>query len=377
MELLIDANLLMRQKAGGVSRLYRAILPRCLSIGKGLDVRLAYQGAVIGGQSIHVPKELAPWVEEIPRVGEEFWPWRFWRHARPRLDTALNDLFWRRQHPDVFHPVHFSSQPVKAPTFCFVYDMTYELYPECFDGKDSDRFRRQKADVIRRAQIVLCISENTRRDVIRLLKKPAESCRVVYLAGFATESQFNVIAIDGMPSEPFFLYVGSWYVPYKNFEFLLRCLGSRQFRDLQDYHLVVASARMPSAEERRAFDAIIDKRRLHFICGSSDEELRFMYSQCTALVYPSFYEGFGIPLVEAFSCGCPVVAAENGAFVEIGNGVAALFDPKSPSAFHAALHSAIREGRHSQAVRRRKNRAAMFSWDKTAHAFYQACCDVC
>ena len=364
MRLVVDGEAFAWWFRGGVRRIYTEVLPRLATAGSGIDVTVV----VPGKRTAHV-ETLGCRVRSVPQIPRGLRPWRVW----DALSPGVNRIAWRigrqRVRGDIFHPTFFSLPPRRMPSFCFVHDMTFELFPECFDKTLGDEIRERKRRSVERADLVLCISDVTRNDLIRLYDVPEGKCRVVPLAGF-TEEVREGSGCGSLPDRPFLLYVGDWWTAYKNFPFLLRCLGSKAFRDYAHMDLVVVSSRSPNDEDRERLLSMAD--RLTFVRGCSDSELIDLYSHCQALVYPSLYEGFGLPVLEALGAGAPVVCSNAPALREVGGDCVYAFDPRSEPDCKRALSRALSVGRDPAAVRRRKERAATFSWDDTARHFAEA-----
>ena len=387
LRLHIDGEVLGWWWRGGIPRLYAELLPRAAAADPELDLVVSLQGRLSPHSAGVVPA-----VRRVPRA-EAWRPWRLWRRAAPRLDPWLAARYWRRQAGDVFHPTHYSAPEVDMPSFCFVYDMTPELFPDGFEPGFARRMAERKRRAITRAHRLLCISENTKRDVMRLLGAPEEKCCVVYLAPFtraaagirlrcespttrasAGQAEPGPASSGGPPSvaagaEPFLLYVGDFYAPYKQFRFLLQCLGSAEFAAYRDLRLVVVSSRAPSADEQREFSALLPAGRLRFVAGASDEELLAHYRRCAALVYPSLYEGFGMPVLEALEVGAPVVCPYASSLPEVAGETAFYYEAASPAGLREALGRALASGRSADAVAARQRRAARFTWEATTAAF--------
>jgi glycosyltransferase involved in cell wall biosynthesis len=255
-----------------------------------------------------------------------------------------------------------------TPAFCFVYDMLFELFPECFDAGTGDRAREQKHRAIRSAHRVLCISENTKKDVVKILDIEPTKCDVVYLAGLRRTEEGNRGETE-LKKRPFFLYVGDYEAPYKNFEFLLDCLGQPGFSEFGEHELVVAAPDFPEASKLKRYHELLPDTRLTFLNRCDDKMLTDLYISCNALVVPSLYEGFGLPVVEALGCGTPVVCSNVSSLPEVGGETAYYFDPQSVAEFRAALERGVRDGRTREHVDRRVERASCFSWDRTARSF--------
>ncbi|MDI6774074.1 MAG: glycosyltransferase family 1 protein [Verrucomicrobiota bacterium] len=372
MRLLIDGEVFVLQRQGGISRIYSEILPRLAVLGDGISVQVLMRSSGPLNQ-LHA---WIPGVKRVPAV-PRFRPWRLWRAVSGICDGWIASAYWRTRSADVFHPTYYSHPPVRCPSFCVAHDMIHELFPADFAVSERKEITRKKAIALGRASVILCISENTRRDVIRLLKVPEGKCRVVYPAGFSERLRGAVRngAGHGAPTKPFLLYVGDWRTAYKNFSFVARCLGSRGFSQFSEYDLVVAGARRLEQCDIRLWDQLIP-RRVRFLTSPTDTELANLYATCSALVHPSLYEGFGIPVAEALSMGSPVVCSMAASLPEVAGDAAYYFDPRSPGEFRLALERAISDGRRQDLVERRRNQAALFSWDGTAQGFAQACREI-
>lgn len=210
----------------------------------------------------------------------------------------------------------------KAINIATVYDCTYELY-----GKGFSRLihRIQKFFLLKYADVVICISKNTMNDLLYLYPwADKEKMKVVYLAAGneycpLTFSSFEYIT-KVHSSKSFLLYVGS-RASYKNFDLVVRALES-----LTEYSLVFVGGGKPNRAELDLLKKI-DGRYVH-IPNLSNEELNKYYNSAFCLIYPSEYEGFGIPPLEAMMAGCPVIAKKGSSIDEVV-GDAALLMTKS------------------------------------------------
>jgi len=372
--LLIDGEVFGWQRYGGISRIYSEVLPRMESLASDVDVRVLVQGPP---QSEIDAGRLSSMICGIPELPRSLKPWRFWRRAAPPVNRLLNGITWRVTSGDVFHPTYFTCPPVHAPSFCFVYDMTVERFPESFDSPYREQITARKRRTICAADVVLCISENTKRDVVQMLDVPEERCRVVYLAGFSPDDTSTPGRGTTESGRPFFLYVGDYLTPYKNFAFLAQCLSSSGFREFDGFDLVVVSGQPLNKEARDQWGHLLSSGRVRMLTDCDDAELAELYRTCSAFIVSSLYEGFGIPVLEALGCGAPVVCANASSLPEVGGEEAYYFDPQSGADFKAALSRAVADGRGAAVVDARRKRASQFSWDHTAHEFVRAFRDVC
>ncbi|MCP4110676.1 MAG: glycosyltransferase family 4 protein, partial [Desulfobacteraceae bacterium] len=161
---------------------------------------------------------------------------------------------------------------------------------------------------------------------------------------------------------PFLLYVGDRN-HYKNADRLLQAYSVWKHR--KKVALVVVGGQWKADEERRLTDlGIQDYVRL--FTGINDEELCKLYNQAIAFVYPSLYEGFGIPLLEAMACGCPIVASRIPSTVEVAGDCPIYFEPAEIDDLLNAFDIALSEGRESARVKAGLEKVTSYSWDKTA-----------
>lgn len=367
MKLAIDGDVFAWQQRGGISRIYANLIPRWARLEDGSDVRLAVPAWAC--QSL--PGALMPYVTRVPQISPRARPWRVWNRIAPSINGILSNAFWRRLEADVFLSTYFTTPPVRCPSVCVVYDMIGELFPEVQEASYAAEISARKRRAVEAAAVVVCISEQTRRDVVRLLGVPETKCRVIPLA--AGMGPDVVARVDGGPAteRPFFLYVGDHVTPYKNFNFVLEALASPLFRRFSDVDLVVVSPYPPGRDLQDQYRVALAAGKIRFLRGCDDAVLSGLYRRCAAFICPSLYEGFGLTVLEALSAGTPVVCSRVASLPEVGGDVAHYFDPRSPSEFLLALERAWEEGRGADAVSRRRAQAARFSWDESARQFVQ------
>lgn len=279
------------------------------------------------------------------------------------INRVISPIAFRRWKPDILHETYYSPKSV-APTgskvVLTVYDMIHELYPECFSARD--RTREFKKIAVERADHVICISENTQNDLIRLLGVAPEKTTVVHLGFALTQSSLTPLSFQ---NRPFILYVGS-RGGYKNFERLLSAYAA--YPELRDnYDLVAFGGGDFKSQEleriRRLNLPLIKVRQL----SGDDGALAALYGQAAMFVYPSLYEGFGIPPLEAMSFDCPVACSNTSSIPEVVGNAALQFDPLDIDSIANAmirltLDSALRE----KLIELGRSRIVNFSWERCA-----------
>lgn len=364
--LVVDGEVFDWWSRGGIRRIYSEVLPRLSVLAPDVAVTIAVR-------SCRGLKEngLCAMGQTVPHVPEQWRPWRLWRLAARSIDPVLSYDYWKNVRADVFHPTYYRTRPVTAPSFCFVHDMICEMFPESFDPTLAEEVCGRKRAAVMRAKRVLCNSRRTREDLVRLLGVREDRCSVVYLGGWDLVVD-NEAERSTIENERVLLYVGDFWTRYKNFEFVLDCLGGALCKEFCAWQLLVVSSRGPSREERLRYEGKLPGNRIRFVTGVADAELARLYTECSAFVCPSLYEGFGIPVVEALSVGAPVLCSMAGALPEIGGDVVEYFDPRSPAEFATALRRTATVGWAPDAVRRRKKYARQFSWEQTAEGFVKA-----
>jgi glycosyltransferase involved in cell wall biosynthesis len=295
------------------------------------------------------------------------------------VDFAKEDLSkYEIAHYQKFHPYFFSVPfTKKAKTVLTVHDLIYLIYPDKYPPgiKGELRFLIQKF-LLKNIDSVITISETSKKDIVRFLGIPAEKIRVIYLAPreiFKPISDkkllVDIVKKYSLP-EKFILYVGD--VNYNK-----NIIGLCKAAKLAKNQLVITGKQAvskdfdrthpenkPLAELLRTYGKDKDILRLGFV---PDEDLVAIYNLASVYCQPSFYEGFGLPVLEAMAVGCPVVCAKTQALVEIAEGAALFADPKSPQDIAGKIEEVLGSGElKSQLIETGKVLVKNYSWDKTA-----------
>lgn len=283
------------------------------------------------------------------------------------VDAVLAPPLTWASSPSLIHRTYYSPPPVRrsrVPVVLTVFDMIHELFPDNFPP--TDPIVRCKPACVAAADHVLCISHSTANDLVRLFNIPREKISVTYLA---CSDLFAAPAPTGETSphnRPYLLYVGH-RGGYKNFDMALRAYAASA-RLAADFDLVTFGGRPTFTPDEQALITSLPLRPGSVVrLGGSDDDLARTYRHARAFVYPSLYEGFGIPPLEAMSSGCVVVCSDTSSIPEVVGDAAMLFDPSDVDATRQALEVAcFDESRRTDLLARGAARVREFTWDRCA-----------
>ena len=255
----------------------------------------------------------------------------------------------------VFHSSYYRLPATKIAAVTTVHDFTYEHF---VNGPRRWLHSWQKFSAIRGSQAIICISENTRRDLLHFL--PDVDPARIHVIYNGVGDAFSPTAPETTTSDgrPYVLFVGA-RGGYKHFAVVVAALTQ-----LPDMGLVCVGGGPLQAEERLLIDKHLSKRFMHRL-GVSEQELNVLYNDAYCLAYPSAYEGFGIPVLEAMRAGCPVVAVNGSSIPEVAGEAALLLTrPDVDELVHAIKQLESRELRVT--LRKRGlEQANRFSWRRT------------
>ena len=272
-----------------------------------------------------------------------------------RLGRARLDLTWyplalprtaRRRLVDVLHCPSYRGPLTSSPALVVtVHDLAVFRHPEAFNRWSRMYSRLAVPHVVRAARRVIAVSEFTRRELRQLLAVPDEKIRVVPNAaspGFTP---------DGAAAAGDYVLAVGTLEPRKN---LARLVEAARRADVE---LRVVGARGWGGVD-------VDGSHVRWLGDVPDDELAALYRGALCVAYPSLYEGFGIPVLEAMACGAPVVTSTGGGTEEVAGGAAVLVDPNDPESIAAGIADAV--GRRSELRERGLARARQFAWERVA-----------
>jgi glycosyltransferase involved in cell wall biosynthesis len=297
------------------------------------------------------------------------------------LAVAVNGYMSRPQlkawQPDLVHETYFSkvrSGPTNRPSIVTVFDMIGELGLEGAPPTFAQMKATNKYAAVSRADHVVCISEQTRQDLIRLFNIQPEKVLTIHLG---CDQELAVAAVQDSDesaarlstrlssSRPYFFYVGLRQ-GYKNFSGLLRSIASSS-RLKSSFDVIAFGGGTFTSDEQALIDDLkFDPEQIKQISGD-DLTLTQLYQQASAFVYPSLYEGFGLPPLEAMLHRCPVVSSHVSAMPEVLGDAAEFFDPSQIDSIAQALERvAFSNDRRHELINKGLERLKAFTWQACA-----------
>lgn len=376
MEVVVDGIIYQYQSHGGISRLFSEILPRMCEIDESLRIMLFTSGRCRQALPAHPHIHHLP----IPPVERFLRPGRLWGPIIPPAKDLIQRLWVGSAKGGIWHTTYYTMPPLPwdGPIVITVVDMIYEKFPEYF--YNATKFIERKRKCIEQADKVIAISESTKRDILEYFRIPESKVTVTHLAAsrFFEESpqaHKNKLREPFGLGKPFILYVGL-RGGYKNFHTLLKAYSLWKRRS--DFDLIcVGGASQWSEDEIEVITQAKLGNSVKLFASTGDEELRAFYSYAYAFVYPSIYEGFGIPPLEAMGCGTPVIVSNTSSILEVVGDAGLYFEPSSKEELLDALDKIMDDASlYKELVRRGLERSKMFSWHETATKTYNIYRDI-
>jgi glycosyltransferase involved in cell wall biosynthesis len=283
------------------------------------------------------------------------------KHHKINKEKSIQIL--EKQDFDVFHPTYYDDYFLKflknKPFVLTVHDLTHQIFPEYFSPKWIDKSQL----MLDEAKRIIVVSENTKKDLIEYYNVDQEKVDVVHLASsILTGTQQNGLVINTESRKKYLLYIGS-RASYKNFYFFVQALIPLFNADKELFLMCTGEE---FTEEEFFFLSklgIANKVKHVFV---TEKNLAEVYLNSIAFVFPSLYEGFGMPILEAFACGCPVICSDSSSFPEIAGEAAIYFEPKSKQSIYQSISNLLNDDdlRKNMIIKGFKQ-LEKFSWLKT------------
>jgi len=351
--ILYDGKIYEMQVAGGINRYFENVITRLPN-----DVWPTLN-TIYRRNKLHYPTHNNLNLQEFP-------------HFRPyRLLRNLRSCYFRIRHQhqsfDILHPTYYSLLSKESlvrseiPLVITVYDMIHEIFSDKIEPSGLTVHNKEVA--IKAADAIICISESTKKDVLRYYPDVEHKIFITHLATSLNKSLSY--GCESVPSKPYFLYVGSRSSSYKKFDTLLFAFALTASASPDVVLCVVGS--IFEKREQELIHQLNLSARIHHYQTATDRHLAKLYRCSVALVYPSSYEGFGIPLLEAMACGTPVIASDTSSIPEVVGKAGILIDAGSTNDLTDAMATLISSpSKRDCLIGEGYQRIKRFSWDNTA-----------
>ncbi|MEM2045929.1 MAG: glycosyltransferase family 1 protein [Candidatus Bathyarchaeia archaeon] len=364
MKVFVDGIIFSRQRVGGISRMWEEYLKRLPHYGVAVKLLIPFYHH---NSSLN---RLLKQQKQLEILSDYFyWPLRYFGRVRVRsgiLEWYLDDSI------NIFHSTYFTTvfngRIKKVVTI-------HDMIPEIFEVRSPNRWVHFLIDMKRRvmenADRIIAISYNTKRDILAIYPWiPEEKISVIYHgvslpkfdANISYECLAEKYALD-VKSGEYFLYIGL-RGGYKNFELIIKLL--EQDHSSRDWiFLCVGGEKNDLLPEIIAEKGL--SRNFRFLRFVPDEELMILYRNAIALIYPSLYEGFGLPVLEAMANECPVICSSTSSLPEVAGEAAIFFDPYSVESLKEGIVELLRRDRNEIIAKGLEN-VKRFSWERSTKA---------
>lgn len=356
MKILFDHQAFTMQTLGGVSRYFSELMrginsqktfETCLSLKYSNNIYLQEYG-------FHSHR---PFFKKVSVKGG--------RRVQRLLNVMHSKSVLKLKDYDLFHPTYYQIYhlpfSLEKPLVLTVHDMTHERLPELFSPFENTS--ELKRILVKRADKIIAVSESTKLDLIEILNVDPNKIEVVYLGSPLHDGPQRQSKTEVNLPKKYLLFVGR-RSKYKNFNLFLNAAVKLMMKD-KDLEIVCTSSNKFSRVEKEAFSRLGISGRIHSYYFN-DSNLEVAYKNAVVFVFPSLYEGFGLPILEAFSASCPVVCSNTSSLPEVAGEGAVYFDPLSEQEVENAMFEVLyNENRRKQLISAGKERLMMFSWEKT------------
>lgn len=294
----------------------------------------------------------------------------------PGFRRKINEYMLGGLDVDLIHSNTFCVPKIrdkKKKVVVTVYDLSVLTNPECHKRLNILHCTNGIKAAVEYSDKIIAISEHTKRDIIKYFNAPEELITVTHLAAGPEYQEVrgkaalaSLMAKYNLP-EKYVLFVGS-LEPRKNIKTLLKAYSAVPARLRKDFPLVIAGGKgWLNSDIPPLLDSLGIKESVRFTGYIDGNDISAVYSGASVFAYPSLYEGFGLPILEAMSCGAPVITSNTSSMPEVAGDAALLVDPLNADELASALETVLEdEGLRTGMKKKGLARAAMFSWDRCA-----------
>lgn len=369
MTILYDHQAFTMQAYGGISRYYAEVISK-LQQSRQLSVRISLLSAL--NENLHrIHMSVARNFPGKKWIDRNYYYREVVNKLNSRLVLSLGNY-------DLFHPTYYDTYFLNAlgrkPFVLTVHDTIHEKFGYRFPALTGNMPSvNDKSTLLHAASGIIAVSANTKADLIDLYAVPASKIDVIPLASPFTEQGGQ--AERDLQGETYLLYVGNRDA-YKNFIFFIRSIAKFLGKNKQVKLVCAGGGNFSEAE------AVLIKRlgleRSVIYYAVNDTVLPLLYAGAIAFVFPSLYEGFGIPVLEAMQNQCPCVLSTGGSLPEVAEQAALYFDPENSQSIVCAVEQIVFDAQLRSRLRKAgSRRLQFFSWQRTSELTMQVYKKLC
>ncbi len=383
MKIGVDIRVLMDRHYSGISEYTANLLLELLKQDKTNDYYLFYN-------SWHNIRERFRYLErENVKIVSTSWPNKFFNYALekflawPKIDKILSgvDLFWSPH----FNFSSFSSGPTSPRKVITIHDLSFLSYPEFFSLRQNIwHYFLGVKKTLQAADQIIAASENTKNDLMELAHIPESKIKLIYAGnnsflGELKEEDINNFLNKNKLQQDFILYLGN-IEPRKNIVNLIKAFDILRSKR-KDYQLKLVLAGARAWKNRKinlAWKSSPYYNDIVFLNYVSPSEKEILYNKAKVFVYPSFYEGFGFPPLEAMSHDLPVVCSNVSSLPEVVGQGGLLINPFKAQEIAEAVGLILDDkDLREKLIKIARQQAAKFTWSQTAHNYLTLFTDIC
>ena len=364
MKIFLDPQIFYAQKFGGISRIFAEFWKSC---NEKEDVEIICP--LFFSENLHLREyDLQP--KRFSFLFDKNYPGKIYVNALlKRINRQKTLHYLRKNNFDLFissyYNPYFLNKLHNKPFVVTVFDMIHEIFPAYFSGEDP--LKKNKQLLCESSSRIVAISASTKKDILNLYPTiPEEKVKVIHLSQSINTRE--IVPLEWLPKK-YVLFICKREI-YKQFDSLLKamipvfetdetikivCAGGGSFTD----------AEMENIKSLQLSGRIIQR-------SFYDNELNTIYKNAAVFVFPSEYEGFGIPALEAMVCGCPVILSNTSSLPEIAGDAALYFEPNNINELSAAIFKILQDENFTQSlIKKGYEQVKKFSWDKMTNDYLE------
>lgn len=348
MNILYDFQIFLKQKFGGASRYFLE-----------LGLRISNNAKV----DFYSPIYINRYFRNIKSKSSNLFIYKkfVFNKLFTRINQNLTCHYLKKNSYSIIHPTYYDIEYLKnckVKKVLTVFDLIHEKFTS---QKKINEFRDKKKYAIQNTDFFICISKNTQKDLINFYNVKEEKTKVIYLAS----SNINKIFTYKKLEKPFILYIGN-RSGYKNFNILVKAFSTS--KELKNNFLLCCFGGGNFTKEEKLFFSQNKINQLNVRhLGDNEEFLASIYEQAACLVYPSIYEGFGLPILEAMQYRCPVICSQVSSIPEVGGNAVEYFNPYDYELLLESIKKVLYKHDYKEKlIDLGMQRSKIFSWNKCA-----------